>query len=1000
VKPAKFAQYANLDKQAAYAHTYLYAPREADVCVDMVHALPAVKMWVNGVPQRVEKGSTSRPSTIKIRLKKGWNRLLVKAICDKAQMPWGNQYSDPSGVLGKTMWRFAIYIRPAGSGPFLYKTKNIAWMLKLTGRNASQPIVVGNKVFVGSGDTDLYCLDKASGRILWMRTVTYWDAMTNEERIAVKDKAVPLMKELRKANREINSLLNTSISSQGLDTGRQTTIDKKLDERNKLARSVHRSLSTGKKGKLYDNEVSAGNATPTSDGKLLYWVVQGNGGYLTSAYDLNGKRIWSSFEYQKHAGEHGSHRSPLLCEGRLLVSTNEKLIAYDAATGKELWRTPGSPHGHGINGTPSIVQIEGRKALQTTANLVSLDGEILSDRSFSTWGSYVPVVEDGFLYNPCTRRNEYAFHAMAIPGKKGADWKLDAKTLYGNLLANTAFFYVASPLYVDGLVYQVEMSGILLAVDTRERKLVYQRCMDGYNYNDRKLYGFCISPTLAGKNIYLMDQVGYTTILKPGADGTVVGNNILQNISNQQNSAPGKQEAFYAGMYFDGKRMFVHSDNYLYCIGGNGKSPVPATAPVTGRNSTSDGAGKNGKSQTRASKPMDGRNSAARPKAFSKVSSASPLAVHARTFRGSGYGVYPGAQVPLKWSSATKARWKAEIGKGYGSPVISGRHVFVTAEPDKLHCVDLKNGKVLWTRTNGFTQLPAEQVSKARKQDTDCGYATPTPYTDGRHVWVVYGTGVVACFDMEGKRRWIRYIDQKQINEYGRSASPVMADGKLIVTITHLMALDPKTGRILWEQPQAKEAYGTPAVIRIEKRDVLVTPTGHLVAGDDGRVLASDMGTAATTSPVVHGGVVYFCDSETTAWKLPDSYKAKPKELWLAEMPGEYFASPVLHGGILYCVANEKILYAVNAADGELLYEKDLIAGDTPMKDETEIYPSLILANGQLLVTNCGGQTAVIKPGSKCELLRINELPPGSGSTPAISGNHILIRSGSQLFAY
>jgi hypothetical protein len=29
---------------------------------------------------------------------------------------------------------------------------------------------------------------------------------------------------------------------------------------------------------------------------------------------------------------------------------------------------------------------------------------------------------------------------------------------------------------------------------------------------------------------------------------------------------PGKQEVFYAGVYFDGKRMFVHGDKYLYCI--------------------------------------------------------------------------------------------------------------------------------------------------------------------------------------------------------------------------------------------------------------------------------------------------------------------------------------------------------------------------------------------------------------------------------------------------
>lgn len=411
--------------------------------------------------------------------------------------------------------------------------------------------------------------------------------------------------------------------------------------------------------------------------------------------------------------------------------------------------------------------------------------------------------------------------------------------------------------------------------------------------------------------------------------------------------------------------------------------------------------GEDGKGSAGTTRPADGGDSAGGSETSSSATGDPQAAVALRTcgFRGSGSGVYPDARIPLEWSADTKPRWKVEIGDGYGSAVISGRHAFVTAEPDKLYCVDSKDGKVLWARTNGFDQLPAADSSKGRKQASDCGYATPTPYTDGRHVWVVYGTGVVACYDMAGERRWIRYIDHKQVNEYGRSASPVMADGKLIVTVTHLVALDPGTGRILWEQPNAQEAYGTPAVTRIGKLDVLVTPTGYVVAADDGRVVASRMGTALNTSPVVHNGVAYFCDTETSAWKLPRSPEDKPEELWVAEIAGEVFASPVLHEGILYCVDNDGYLYAINAADGKVLYEEDLLGGDTPM-DITDLYPSLVLANGRLLVTNCAGQTAIIKPGPEFALLRINERRPGSGSTPAIDTGNLLVRAGSELYLF
>jgi len=50
------------------------------------------------------------------------------------------------------------------------------------------------------------------------------------------------------------------------------------------------------------------------------------------------------------------------------------------------------------------------------------------------------------------------------------------------------------------------------------------------------------------------------TVLKPGIDGTVLGNHILENVINN------RQEIFFGGMYFEGKRIFVHGDEYLYCI--------------------------------------------------------------------------------------------------------------------------------------------------------------------------------------------------------------------------------------------------------------------------------------------------------------------------------------------------------------------------------------------------------------------------------------------------
>ena len=569
------AVWANLDKQAAYAHTYLYSPRASNVDIDIIHDLPAVKIWVNGAPQRVVKFAPYAHAPLKIHLNEGWNRLLVKAICDKAQ-------SKANGL--STVWRFAAYIMPTGSNlnspigmgsiaPTSYETKNIAWMTKLTGRSAAQPIVVGDNVFVASGATDLLCIEKSSGKIRWLHTGTYWDAMTAEERAAVKDKAAPLLADLEKANTEIIALLNANITPQGLDSTKQAVVDKKLAEREIVVKKTHDALATGQKGKLYLNEVSAANAAPSSDGKQVYWMIQGGGGFMTSAFDLKGALVWSRIEFPKSgAGEHGAHRSPLLCDGKLIVSTNDDLIAEDVATGKVLWRTAGASHQHGIDGSPIVVQVNGHPALQTSKDLVSLTGEVIAPGGYSGWGCYVPIVEDGILYNSCHLVNwtDFPFEAVSLSKKAGAGpqiaWSLPAKTVYGPV--GDLPFQIASPVYVDGLIYQVDGYGHLAVVDTKEKKLVYQRWMDGYNWNNRFLYGYCASPTLAGKNIYLLDDAGYMTILKPGAEGTVAGNCVLENLTNLPGNGPCRQEVFYAGMFFEGKRIFLHGDEYLYCIEG------------------------------------------------------------------------------------------------------------------------------------------------------------------------------------------------------------------------------------------------------------------------------------------------------------------------------------------------------------------------------------------------------------------------------------------------
>ena len=377
-------------------------------------------------------------------------------------------------------------------------------------------------------------------------------------------------------------------------------------------------------------------------------------------------------------------------------------------------------------------------------------------------------------------------------------------------------------------------------------------------------------------------------------------------------------------------------------------------------------------------------------------------------WRGDGTGRYPTASPPLQWDvdEGTNILWKARVGKSHSSPVVVGERVIVTAEKDLLVCLDRRNGKVLWRRDNGFGALPKGLVTapKRPRVGPGGGYSIPTPVTDGKLVYASYGTGIVVCCDLEGRRRWVRYVALPQATQFGRSASPLLADGKLLVSIGGLTALEPATGRTLWQNTEAKPSYGSPAIARIGAVAVAVTPNGDWVRVADGRILAREMGTTGYPSPLVHGGVVYFVDAAAVALKLPSraADAIRPETLWENdELEGSFFASPLLHEGILYCVSNEGVLYALDARTGKTVFHKQLaipsMAG-TPDIQPANIYGSLTLVGKHVLLTNDVGDTLVLAPGKQYREIKHNYLDAGSGASPVPDGRMLFLRGGKTLY--
>jgi outer membrane protein assembly factor BamB len=426
-------------------------------------------------------------------------------------------------------------------------------------------------------------------------------------------------------------------------------------------------------------------------------------------------------------------------------------------------------------------------------------------------------------------------------------------------------------------------------------------------------------------------------------------------------------------------------------------------------------------------------------------------------WRNDTSGAFPGASPPLAWSEEENVAWKAELpSNSNGSPIVVGERVFVCAEPTRLLCLSVDDGRVLWEVEQGYdTVLSAEAWAAAQREleqgdvirarlnklreeigeldqklqgddkneklraqrealatslqagekelapferyrlpERSAGCTTATPVSDGRRVYAVFGSGVVACFDLEGNRQWGRLLDKATL-DWGHTASPLLVDGKLLVHLTDLVALDANNGETRWTAEVAAN-YGSPVVCRAGQDEVLVTSAGDVVRLSDGRVLAQGIAERLRAcSPVAQGDTVYFIEGRARAVRLPDDLSGggQPKTLWDVKLfDDNYYASPLLHDGLIYAVSENRVLSVLNAADGELVYEQRL-----RFKERGAVTSSLAAVGDEVLIVQENGRTKIIRAGREYDELAENPLE-SLRSSPVIADGRLFIRGSRHLY--
>ena len=374
-------------------------------------------------------------------------------------------------------------------------------------------------------------------------------------------------------------------------------------------------------------------------------------------------------------------------------------------------------------------------------------------------------------------------------------------------------------------------------------------------------------------------------------------------------------------------------------------------------------------------------------------------------------GVSSEDNISVSWSESEGVRWKSPSpGAGISSPIVWNDQVFLTSSDgprqDDLHiiCLSRRDGRKLWHQRLWGT-------SATRYHATKSSMASPTPVTDGQHLFAFFGTGDVFCLEMSGQLVWHRSLS----SEYGRfenrfsaTSSPLLYDDTVIVQCDHhgdsyVVALEMKTGANRWkvDRPDEWLSWSSPRIVPVReesshelllcgslKLDALEPRTGAELWTVGG------LQNECIPTPVFGHGLIYAVSGpggKTLAIRPGGRGDVSQSHVvWENTRGVPFVPSAILVGDLYYLVEDDGIATCLDAHDGKRVWQKRLSGKFTasPIATAQHIY-----------FCNEDGDTTVIRAHQRThKQVARNRLHEPIFASPAISQGDVFIRTSGHLF--
>ncbi len=397
--------------------------------------------------------------------------------------------------------------------------------------------------------------------------------------------------------------------------------------------------------------------------------------------------------------------------------------------------------------------------------------------------------------------------------------------------------------------------------------------------------------------------------------------------------------------------------------------------------------------------------------------------------------------LPDTWTTTDNVLWKTDLpGRGWSSPVVWGKKVFLTAvintgeseapkkglyfggerpkPPEtphqwKVFCLDLNTGTILWDRL--VHEGPPESSIHIKNS-----YASETAVTDGKRLYTYFGNQGLYCFDLDGNELWSqKWTPHKTRFGWGTAASPVLYKDRLYIVNdndeeSYLVCLDAATGEQVWRvERDEKSNWATPFIWENDLRTEIITPGTKKVRSYDldGNLLYEFGGMSSITIavPYAKDGLLYVSSGYVMDKKKPlmaikpgasgdislgEDETSNEFIVWCQKDGAPYNPTSIIYKGLLYVLLYRGFLTCSDARTGELIYDKQRLPEGKAFTSSPWAY------NDKIFCANEDGKTFVIKAGKEFEILHTNDLDEDDMcmATPAIVGDKVLLRTAARQY--